>query len=345
MPINPNALGTPASDAVAPDGTELGQSGGAPAEEQPKRQRRSKAQLIADAVVPEPDHEVIVKDLASGAKVPRPWSEAVSLVKAGTAEFVDKSLKYAVLKMEQEQVAPAFEQPVAANLESGKRGDDNVPPEAEVGDEIVVGSETYRLGHGRVLTHGVIGNPDGSIIQAKRRWQRELGAGPTGPWESTPLSGGTEQTNAPVQTPDAFSQLAEAFQQPSAPDPTPVASALAGTPPGVTVQSETLPIDVERVGQVEWKIGTGILEKIGLPDYSQLQVGPISASRMVIDDGRRTVVTIGNGPSARQASIPTVLIETMKEVTDFCEFVARYQRAQLVSFLQATGAIKQPVTA
>jgi hypothetical protein len=207
MPINPSALSSPEPEPTTPQDT----SGDAPISvpaadaEQPQRKRRTKAELIAAAVVPAPDALIEVKDAGTGAKVQRRWSEAVALVKANQAEFVDKSLKYAVLKMEQEPVAAssAFAQPaqpsenpaerevrytvdgqallkvgeanglVSYSDEHGERtmrvdewellsmsppprdggaASSNVPPDAELGDEVRVGAETMRVGHGGVLT-------------------------------------------------------------------------------------------------------------------------------------------------------------------------------------------------
>lgn len=360
MPINPSALGTPAPSDEPQEAT--------------KRKRRTRAELIADAVVPGDNDFVELKDSGTGAKIQRPWLVAVEMVRGGKAEWADKAMKYALMKFDQQKVRGAFEpsatdgsddvnglvlrwnklqeqlddakpgevekittlseesenvrneiislggadpaldgeQPAAdTGQESGKKGD-AVPPDAEVGDEVRVGSETYRVGHGRVLVQGMISESgSGELLHAKRRWQRQLGSGSDGPWEST------------VLTPPSAEQ-----------------SASNGHGGEVTVQTETQPPQVERVGEIEWKIGTGILQKIGLPDYSQLQVGPVNASRMVIDDGRRTTVQVGG----RTAEIPTAVIEGFQEVTDAVEYVARYQRGELVSFLESVGALTQPVS-
>lgn len=333
MPVNLGALGTPQPDESA-----------APAEEQDKPKRRSKAQMIADAVVPGIDEVVTIKDVPSNSKVERPWRVAVEMVRDGKAEWPDNTLKYAFQKYEQQRAQGAFasdgpssqgttgaadtgdpstQTPSPEHQESGKKGDENIPPEAEVGDEIVIGSETYRLGHGRVLTHGTIGNPDGSIINAKRRWQRELGSGPSGAWESAPVSLSDRIENVLMEG------LAESATN------TPVSNGN-----GAATQTERQPADVEQVDLLTWRVGTGILNKIGLPDYSQLQIGPINVSHMVLDDGRRTTVVLGD----RTAQIPTAVIEGFQQACDVCEYVARYQRGQLISFLESVGALKQPVS-
>src|SRR4051812_36327780 len=110
MPINPNALSSPESDENPPSEAAAASLAGATNEQedasaQPQRKRRTKAELIADAVVPTADAQIEVKDSGTGARIKRSWPEAVALVKSGQAEFVDKSLKYAVLKMEQQPIA------------------------------------------------------------------------------------------------------------------------------------------------------------------------------------------------------------------------------------------------
>lgn len=370
MPINPNALG--ASVPESPEQTTIDeQTASAPSqpEEPAKRKRRTKAEMIADAVVPAPDDMVEVKDAGTGAKVSRPWHEAVGLVKSEQAEFVVKDFKYALLKYEQQQAAPAFAPQPSDNpaerevrhtvggqelLKTGEIGGvvtysdengsgtmsldewnllsmtpapagaapSNVPPEAELGDEVVVGADVLRLGHGRVLTSAPIADSDGNAVKPIRRWQRELGSGINGPWEGKLLPRHREHEVAQKETPvvDASNGHDDAAN--------------------IAVDTERQPVTYEQVGPVEWKIGTGILEKIGLPDYSSLQIGPITASRTVIDDGRRMTVTLGN----REASIPTVAVEVGQQASDVVEYIARYQRGELVSFLESTGALKQPVS-
>jgi hypothetical protein len=334
-------------DAVAPDGTELGQSGGVQSGEPPKRTRRSKAQMIADAVVPADDAPTAIKDLGTGAKIERPWAEAVALVKDGKAEFVDKSLKYAVMKAEQQAAAPAFagepssaqtpfggdgqdhpapatdafgrpspEQLEAAQLPTDGSGQMVAPEGAEHGDEVRIGTETYRVGPGGTLVKGVVDAP------AKRRWQRELGAGANGPWESVVVGSSQNGNGEPAFALPQESALAE-----------------------LNIETERLPRTVEPVdgddGVLKWKIGNGILEKIGMPNYSSFQIGPISISRMVVDDGRRTVVPLANN---RQGEVPTAVIEAFETIDNTVEFIAARFRGQLMSFFQATGAIQQPVS-
>jgi hypothetical protein len=186
-----------------------------------------------------------------------------------------------------------------------------------------------RVGHGGVLTNSPIADSDGKPVKAKRRWQRQLGSGLNGPWESV-----------------ALTQIGDSkpiFDTPAkAPEIEPVSNGNgAPTTPPVLAAPEGQEAEITQVSAVTWKVGTGILEKIGLPDYSSLQIGPISASRMVVDDGRRTTVILGT----KTVEIPTAVVEVFKDACNVVEFVARYQRGELVSFLESTGALKQSVSA
>jgi hypothetical protein len=308
MPINPNALGAsepetgPGISAPTP---QEAREDAAQAAEQGKRKRRTKAELIADAVVPGNQDQVDLKDGDSGAKIQRPWLVAVEMIRDGKAEFADKSMKYAMLKYDEQKAAAEREakSPDATGDTDQGRSESpadevtagaaepvksaHIPDDAQPGDEVKVGEDTFRVGHGGVLT------------------------------------------TSPVQTFDTGD---------ATPATVPVSNGNGGSE--ITVESKTQPVDVQKVGQIEWKIGTGILRKIGLPDYSSLQVGPISASRLVLDDGRRSKVVI-NG---REAIIPTAVIEGFREVSDTVEFVANYQQGELVSFLEATGVLTQPAS-
>jgi hypothetical protein len=381
MPINPNALG-----GATPD-PESDQPQAAP--EPSKRKRRTKEELIADAVVPADDAQVDLKDSSTGAKIQRPWLVAVEMVRESKAEWADKTMKYALLKYDQQKASEEFtagetqqpgevgesridpddgngyilqrvirhdgdtsttgartevaitdvlgghERVISAETWStwstnddpapgdvmetageaksgGGETDTSVPPDAEVGDEVRIGKDVFRVGNGGTLTSGPV-SVHGEIVQPKRVWQRELGSGGKGPWEQVALLGSARPEKADTNG--------------SGKDVEPVT-----IPEGVTV---------EQISDGAWKIGTGILEKIGLPDYSSLQIGPISASRVAIDDGRRVTVQIGD----REASIPAAVVEVAREAMDIVEYIARYQRGELVSFLESTGALRQPVSA
>jgi hypothetical protein len=344
MPIKPNALPSPSPDepdnspdAVASVGTELGQSGTG-AEEPAKRKRRTKDEMIADAVVPADDEPVEIKDALTGAKITRPWTDAVALVKAGTAQWVDKAMKYALLKAEQASGGPASQEPMGA-ADTGEpsaqtpspathdaSGQRLAPEGAALGDEVVIGPETYIVGHGGVLVQGVVA-VDGEIVKPKLRWQRELGAGPEGPWESSQLSQAADKIHEALQSQAADDERARVAQNGNGDIP--------------VVQTERLPREAEQVNDYTWKVGNGILEKIGLPDYSSLQVGPITASRMVVDDGRRIEVELNDG---RMAQVPAAVVEAFEEIDNTVEYIAKRFRGQLMSFLASTGALKQPVS-
>jgi hypothetical protein len=110
MPINPNAL-----SGAQPEPSEPEEAAQPAAEEAPKRTRRTKAQMIADAVVPADDEKVELKDAGTGAKIERTWLVALEMVRDGKAEFADKAMKYSMLKHDQQKSASAFEQPAAAD--------------------------------------------------------------------------------------------------------------------------------------------------------------------------------------------------------------------------------------
>jgi hypothetical protein len=351
MPINPNALSGAQSEAseseveeritqereaeaqqVEQTRQEIEAAQPAVAEtssvDAPKRTRRTKAQMIADAVIPAETDVVELKDAGTGAKIERQWLVALELVRDGKAEFADKAMKYSMLKWDQMQAQGAFHQPAAADS-SGTPAENvaksiSIPPDAEVGDEVVRGADVFRVGHDRTLTTGPI-SVDGEIVQPKRRWQRELGSGVEGPWEAKVLS------RDPAPKPAALGE-----------DPVVDALKAETNGNGGAPQVETLPagVSIEPIADGAWKVGTGILEKIGLPDYSSLQIGPISASRTAVDDGRRSTVMIGD----REAQIPTAVVEIAREAMDIVEYIARYQRGELVSFLESTGAIKSSVS-
>jgi hypothetical protein len=314
MPINPNALGDstgPNDDGEAREAAERQADDDAKQEGQPKRQRRTKAQLIADAVVPGDDETVELKDKDSGAKIERPWLVALEMVRDEKAEFSDKSMKYAMLKHDQQKAASAF-----APDEPQEPKSNNVPPEAEVGDEVRIGKDVFRVGHDGVLTNSPV-SVNGEIVKPKRTWQRELGTGGKGPWEVVQVH---PEAHAPQPTPSANGN--DRHDEPK-------------------VETVRLPRTEEVLDDGNVKIGTGILEKIGLPDYSSLQVGPLTMSRTVVDDGRRTTVPLSNG---REAEVITAAIEGFELLDNTLEFVASRFRGQLQTFLEATGALKQPVS-
>lgn len=198
-----------------------------------------------------------------------------------------------------------------------------VPPEAEVGDEVVIGSRTYRVGHGNVLVQGnknISESGSDKLIQASRRWQRELGAGADGPWQSTSIAkpaGGVSSS--------AFESTATGTQ----------------TSTGASNEASSATFERVELGQTSdeimpsvWKIGNGLLDKIGLPDYSSIQVGPITASRMIQDTGERVEVQLRSG---KKAKLPKSVIDGFEEIDDVLEYVMGQFRSQAVAFLEAVN--------
>lgn len=320
MPINTSAF-VPSPDEPEDNTPEV-------VAEPPKRKRRTKEQMIAEAVIPGMDDMVEIKDAASGAKIERQWRVAVEMYREGKVEF-PKDLEHAFKKYEQERASGAAPESTGVIADETHATDESgqmvAPAEAELGDEVVIDKDTYVVGHGNKLVQGMVSdNETGDPIIPKRRWQRELGAGPNGPWQSRQLS-----------------------HQPAASEPT-SNGAVADTPAKNTVTA----IDA-RGGTAEWvddksiKIGTGVLEKIGMPQVeqfasaSQMQIGPISISRTVYDDGRRDVVDL---PGGRKGEVISSAVEGFDLLNNTTEFVAARFRGQLYDFLVSIGAVRQPVS-
>lgn len=352
MPIKPTLLTEqPSENAEQP-----------PQPEEPrKRKRRTKAELIADAVVPAADEKVKLKDSSTGHEIERPWLVAVEMFREGKAEFADASLKYAVMKMDQQKGAEPTRDSAAARIDGLKlrwnnlqkrldmiSGGDNreeveaineesdkvrldiialggtdpasddayeqrahddsgqmlAPEGAEVGDEVHMGASIYRVGHGGVLVQGQVGTPEGDVIAPKRVWQRELGTGGDGAWESRAVTGGA--SGSPTFT-------------------------ISGGN-GLNVESAREPMqEVVQVSPLVYKVSGGYLEKIGLPEYSSLQIGPTSVQRHVADDGRRTKVQMGG----RDVELPTAVVEGLQECFHLSEFVMRSERQAMIDFLES----------
>lgn len=397
MPIKNASFGDEAPTASQPataDGTTA-----------PKK-RRTKKELIAAAVIPADDIKVAIKFKATGTEGDREWPIAVGLVKEGKAEFVDKGLKYAVLKMDQNAEgggagaggsAPAANRKVGEKLDSLEtrwvalqakvdeaKGEQEIrdlsaeaenvreeitslggqdptideayarrekgepqslrfpkdgprhvplPDAAEIGDEVVINGSTSYIGHGHTMISASPHN-DAGVIEANGRWAKTDNG-----WNYTDLK--KERTAARASE--------EGFHDPAAGDKledgnrsiTKAASQAAGiTKDGEKNTQGDLVIQREAVGQGAelvdvnlglWKVSMGYLEKIGLPDYSSLQIGPASAQRHILDDGRRIVVAM----HGREVEIPAVVAEAMQEAAQVCEYVMRAERQAMVNFLEA----------
>jgi hypothetical protein len=144
-----------------------------------------------------------------------------------------------------------------------------------------------------------------------------LGTGANGTWESRPLS----QQDAPAVAPE---------------DPKPTDQ----NGHRATVETVQLPETVEDVYPGVVKISTGTLDKIGLPNYSSLQIGPITATRLVKDDGRRTTTTV----KGREVSVITAAVEAFEELNNTVEFIGDRFRGQLMTYLESAGAVSQPTS-
>lgn len=371
MPIKPSAVldggeQEPKPPAGAP---EAGEQAEAPPA---KRRRRSKAEILADTVVPGEDDLVQVKFISTGTKGERPWLVAVELYREDKIEFVPKELKYAVEKMDQQKGAapaakpddgpgkaddpkeeiegltarwsglqtridaldpgsqdaavlaeeaeivrgqimelggtdPASDAGYEQRTRRGEVGKD-VPPDAQVGDEVIIGLETYRVGHGNVLVQGQVGTSEGEIIHPQRRWKHVLGTGGK-EWESQALSARSEKPSPLAVTGGQEMTIEREVVERSA------------APSGVTVD-----------GLGVWKVTMGYKEKIGLPDYSNIEIGPASAQHQVVDDGRRVTMTREDGSTVE---LPAAAVEGMAKCAQVCEYVMRAERTAMINFLEA----------
>jgi hypothetical protein len=451
MPISNIPSSSPEPDDQIPGQTSFETT----SQEKPaKRARRTKKQMIEDAVIPDDNAIIELKDSGTGAKIERPWTEAVKLIAQEKASFVDASLKYAVMKMAEQMTSPAqaaepeqvqgekryvpgmsshmvkrgtftddagiqnvqisdifggheatmiksewdalpFDKPSEdvveretrytidgkALLKTGSEGSaggdrlihysdahgglgemfetewellsmsppprsgpvfpSNIPPKAEVGDEVVVGAETLSIGHDRFLAPSPI-SLDGEIIKPKRRWQRELGGGVNGKWESTVINadGGVQPKKVKqVEQPEPVET------------PVPVAAAQNGHSESVSqngdgiavVWREFMPNTFEKIGPGEWKVGSGLMDKIGLPsrggEWSSLTVGPITASRTFSEDGEYTKVKIGE----REEVVPVAGLRFMRMCRTLVEVEGNYMRGELASFLQTQNVTLAPL--
>jgi hypothetical protein len=325
--------------------------------------------------VPAPDAQIEVKDAGTGAKVQRPWPEAVALVKAGQAEFVDKSLKYAVLKMEQQPVAAssAFAQPAQPSEDPAERevrytidgqallktaleqsdapttSSSGRPRTASREDGPTSGSCSRCLPRrataapapptsrptpswatrcasvrdparrSRRRAHDSPVAVDGEVVKPKRRWQRELGPA------QRALGVDALAHRLPTNN-DQGRRLASRR------------SAQNGHGDGPVVQTERLPAEVERVSErVE---GRHRHPREDRP--ARLLLAADRPDLGLAHGRRRRPAQRGDdrGPQGARADGRVEAFEAM----DVTEYIARHQRGELVSFLESTGALKQPVS-
>jgi hypothetical protein len=357
------------------------------AKTKPKPRRRGKAQMIADAVVPDAADVIKLKDRATGETIERPWSEAVAMFRDDKVDFVDppgspSPLKYAVMKMDQQVEAGAKEndaesvealqsrwERVQEMLDETKASDtdkigeleheasfvrekiielggtdpasddgyeerarrsdgvlagvegtqQNFDPDlAEVGDQVQIGTDQFYVGHGKVLTSSRPHYPEdhpraGQAIDLEYVWQ--------GGSRVALTMEGKKPTSA-VATTSASSSMKVIPTQTTA--------------SSVKVEREVVSEDFEQVSQKTWKVTMGYLEKIGLPEYSALHIGPCTASRFVVDDGRRVEVPMPTKSDPdRVVKIPSSVVEGMQEAANVCEYVMRSERQAMISFLEA----------
>ena len=349
MPIRRNTFDAPQTDPQEPEApVAAAEPAVLPAEDsKPKtRKRRTKAELIADAVVPADDEEVEIKFESTGSVSKRVWPKAVELVRDGAATFKDASLRYAVEKMGQPappEPAPSTEPhttgtkpqeaggppdgplPVQTDgaMTGAAVGQRVAPDEAEVGDTVIYKGVEYTLGHGHQLVQGQV-DVDGKFAAHQTRWEHDE----NGQWFGHSLK--KEQVAERAAEPDFYD-----------PEPAPAESVAAEPDDGVFVKDvqdklmsapQRTESEVKSIGINTWKITMGFKEKIGLPDYSNLEIGPVSVQRFVVDDGSRQDVDLGGNV----VSLPASVIAAAVETSNVAETIMRWQRQSMIDFLSAT---------
>jgi hypothetical protein len=296
-----------------------------------KRGRRTKAQMLADAVIPGDDDQVKIKLVQTGERVERPWLVAVELVRDGRAEWVDYELKYSLQKMDQQrarstltlsdaEIAEGREdlseedvptpEPERA-IDAGRR--DIVPPDADPGDTFEYQGKTYYVGHGgqMISTRPVAGptapDPD-APLEAKRHWI----VANDGEWASYDLEPDVEKSIEDLK--QEVVEKTEDFAR--------AVSNVIGP-----VQVAAAPAAPDR-----WKISGGFLEKIGLPEYSSLQIGPVAHQREVALSGETVEV---EGLGGRKIALDRAVVDGIQQVNDACEYHLLYLRGQAREFIQS----------
>jgi hypothetical protein len=303
--------------------------------------------MIADAVIPGDEDKVEIKMSSTDATVERPFLVAVEMVKDKRSTFVDKQHEYAMLKRDQERTVAEGERPPDAadvisdedqkadtGIHSGKKlgnaltGNFNAPEEASVGDIVEVEGSTYRVGHGNILVQGIVGTPDGETIEPMHFWRYDESAGA---WAATDLKKErirNQQKEEGFHDPAAY-QTADPYVE----KPIEFKDVKAGVSNRNKAKVEREPVgSIEDLGLGVYKVSGGYLEKIGLPDYSSLQIGPTSVTRMAVDDGRRGEFTMGDG---RKVMLPLAPIEAQQECFDISEISMRASRQSAINFLES----------
>lgn len=332
-----------------------------------KAKRRTKTELIADATIPGDEENVEIKMTQNGSKVERPWLVAVELFREDKAEFVDKSLKYAVLKMDQQKEGGSdFTQSSSGAAQASPNADeidgltkrwselqerlDNLDSQTEstehetlteesdmvrvkimeLGGQDPASDEAYQQRAGSALIPEGAELGDEIIINGDKSY---VGHGGFLTQISPSVSKDDMTMVKPkrrwIQTDGEWSSSDFALaSSPPAAAPKP-----ASAPQPKTVESETVkvPGSVEQVSELVYKVSGGYLEKIGLPDYSSFQIGPTMVQHHVVDDGRRVEVEMGG----RTVKLPASVVEGLQECFQISEYVMRAERQAAINFLEA----------
>lgn len=302
MPIRTGALSAPQQSAD--DATD----------EKPKRKRRTKAEIEADkiskAVIPNDDEEISVVFTDGGKTGVVLWPEAVTLAKEGKIDLSEKH-QYAIKKLEQ---MTAEELTAKADAEDAEFDDaPNLPADDDTFD-VIVAEAAVTWNWEQIKTH-VLDNRNTNL-------------------EASPeLMAAIEQERAyrakkAEHGLDKNGELAEpaAAKEPADPGvptgPVSTASAQYAEKGEVVLGSNGFPLV---------RISFGYLEKIGLPEYSALNIGPCQVTGYVEDTGEMIEVHTKDGVKLARKAV----VEGLRQCGIDAEAAMRAERQSLINFLEA----------
>lgn len=295
----------------------------------PKRKRRTKAEIerdnIAAAVIPGDDDPVTVVMKDTGTPAERPWLVAVEMYRDGKVEL-NKDHQFAVKKIDLER--EAAKQGAQAPDPAGDGAPAAEPqPLQEPPAPAPSGPAAAAFAPQPDAASAVPAPQDKIFVRMAGANKTHVVSFDPSEWE---LARALVFTGAGEFTEDENERLHQT--QLSAGDlPGPIAAKVPNPQTAMTITPPAPNDDAAKPGV--WKVSMGYLEKIGLPDYSSLQVGPAAAQHMVIDDGRRQDYDLGD----RRVSLPVSVIEGMQKCAQVCEAVMRAERSSMINFLESQG--------
>lgn len=349
MPVNRDALGGLGAQPLAAEGQpalETGTKSTQPEEEPtgkpPRRRRRSseevRAEKIAKAKVPQDDEEVTVVFKETGATEKRLWPEAVALRRTDKVELNEKH-EFAFLKIEQEEAArraaddaefdgdeirvPRGDQPVQATIEGAKV----TWPWSQLVEHIVVNGNDNVVFEGDYYPR--------AMGEERRRYQAAAAPPPD------PGARVDEPPPVPPASPVGPGDVGAGRVDADEIELGPLPAARGEARSEIESMRQETPV-VEQVDTLVWRVGMGYVEKIGLPEYSSLSIGPCTASRHVIDDGRRERYELTGRNGNQIVELPATVVEALREAAQICEVVMRAERQSMINFLEQAKAGAPP---